>query len=217
MNNNNGSCPPKGGAGHGYPTDCELTGALLEKARRRARPTARSESWQKALPKAAGIKLLLLDVDGVLTDGTITYTHDGGESKSFHTQDGFGLRLLQDGGVEVGLITARTSEAVRRRAADLRIPYVYQGIYNKQEAYEEILQASGLRPPQTAYMGDDWLDLPILNLAGFSAAPADAVQEVRQRVDYVTAKGGGYGAVREVCELILEARGELANLLRKYS
>ena len=213
----NSGCPPKRETGQHYPSDCELTGALLEKARERARPPERSAAWQKALARARGIRLLLLDVDGVLTDGTITYTHGGGESKSFHTQDGFGLRLLQEGGMEVGLITARTSEAVSRRAADLKIKYVYQGTYTKEEVYEEILQASGLRPPQTAYMGDDWLDLPILSRAGFSAAPFNAVQEVRRRVDYVTAASGGYGAVREVCELILEARGELANLLRRYA
>jgi 3-deoxy-D-manno-octulosonate 8-phosphate phosphatase (KDO 8-P phosphatase) len=211
------ACPPKKDGEKSYPSDCELTGALLEKARGRGSQPARSEAWQRVLPRAREIKLLLLDVDGVLTDGSITYTHDGGESKSFNTQDGFGLRLLREGGVELGMITARTSEAVSRRAADLKVKYVYQGSDQKYSIYEKILKASGLRPPQTAYMGDDWLDLPILARAGLSAAPANAAEEVRGRVDYVTLRSGGSGAVRELCELILEAKGELATLLRKYS
>lgn len=200
-----------------YPSDCEFTQALLEKARNRNKPVMRSEQWQNVLPRAKDVKLLLLDVDGVLTDGTITYTHGGDELKGFNTQDGFGLRILQDAGVDVGLITARTSEAVTRRATDLRMRYVYQGAGNKNQIYEEILRQSGLRPMQTAYMGDDWLDLHLLGRVGFAAAPANAVEEVRQRVHYVTTRTGGNGAVREVCEIILEARGDLASIFKKYS
>lgn len=200
-----------------YPSDCELTQALLEKARHRMRPVMRSDEWRSALPRAKEVRLLLLDVDGVLTDGIITYTHNGGESKGFNTQDGFGLRILQDAGVDVGLITARTSEAVTRRAQDLGMKYVYQGAGNKNKVYGEILVQSGLRPMQTAYMGDDWLDLQLLGRVGFAAAPANAVAEVRQRVHYVTGQSGGRGAVREVCELILDARGELAAIFKKYS
>ncbi|HBI16181.1 MAG TPA: 3-deoxy-D-manno-octulosonate 8-phosphate phosphatase [Desulfobulbaceae bacterium] len=201
----------------GYPSDCELTQGLLARSRDAGRPVPRSEEWLKVLPRAAQVRLLLLDVDGVLTDGTIIYTPGGGESKGFNTQDGFGLRMLQECGLEVGLITARQSEAVTRRAADLHLKYVYQGAGRKNEVYESLLRQTGLRPPQTAYMGDDWLDLPLLARVGLAAAPANAVVEVRQRVHYVTASSGGSGAVREVCELILEARGELAALLRKYS
>jgi 3-deoxy-D-manno-octulosonate 8-phosphate phosphatase (KDO 8-P phosphatase) len=216
------SCPPgQNGCGSGegaaYPSDCEFTQALLEKARERNRQIMRSREWQAALPRAKGIRLLLLDVDGVLTDGTITYTHDGGESKGFNTQDGFGLSILQESGVDVGLITARTSESVTRRANDLRLKYVYQGNRDKIRVYEEILAKSGLRPPETAYMGDDWLDLPMMNRAGLAAAPANAVDEVKRAAHYVTARGGGKGAVREVCELILEARGQLAAIFKKYS
>ncbi|MCL7487364.1 MAG: HAD hydrolase family protein [Desulfobulbaceae bacterium] len=211
----NDGCP---GAGNGtYPSDCELTQGLLERARERTRPVERSDAWKAALPRAKEIKLLLLDVDGVLTDGTITYTHDGGESKSFHTQDGFGLRILQDAGVAVGLITARTSEAVNRRAADLKLQYVYQGAGSKIQVYEDILRQAGLRPPQTAYMGDDWLDLPMLSRVGLALAPANSVAEVRQRVHYVASRKGGRGAVREACDLILEAQGLLAPLLHKYT
>lgn len=210
--------PCFGGKGDGsYPSDCELTQALLERSRAAGRPVVRSDEWRQALPRAAQVQLLLLDVDGVLTDGTIFYTPGGGESKGFSTQDGFGLRLLRESGVEVGLITARQSEAVTRRAADLGLKYVYQGAGRKNEVYETILRETGLRPPQTAYMGDDWLDLPLLARVGLAAAPANAVAEIRQRVHYVTGSSGGRGAVRELCELILEARGELAALLRKYS
>jgi len=209
-------CPPTRGD-HAYPSDCELTQGLLEKARDRSRPVERSDQWKQALPRAKAVRLLLLDVDGVLTDGTIIYTHDGGESKGFNTQDGFGLRILQDAGVDVGLITARTSEAVNRRAADLRLKYVYQGTGSKLQVYEEILRRSELRPEATAYMGDDWLDLPLLGRVGLALAPANGVAEVRQRAHYVTFKNGGNGAVREACELILEARGLLSSLLKKYS
>ncbi len=217
MSDSNGSCPVSTGNQTRYPSDCELTQGLLAKARERNRPVMRSDEWKSVLPKAKEVKLLLLDVDGVLTDGTITYTHDGGESKGFNTQDGFGLRILQDAGVDVGLITARTSEAVTRRAADLKLKYVFQGAGRKNEVFEQILSQSGLRPLQTAYMGDDWLDLQLLARVGFAAAPCNAVPEVRQQVHYVASKNGGHGAVREICDLILEARGELAGLFRKYS
>jgi 3-deoxy-D-manno-octulosonate 8-phosphate phosphatase (KDO 8-P phosphatase) len=218
----NDSCPVSGengtgsGEASGYPSDCDLTQALLERARKKSQPVMRSDEWKAALPRAKEIELLLLDVDGVLTDGTIIYTHGGGESKGFNTQDGLGLRILQDAGVEVGLITARTSEAVTRRGQDLRFKYVFQGAGNKNNVYEEILAKSGLRPIQTAYMGDDWLDLQLLHRVGLAVAPANAVAEVRQRVHYVTSQSGGRGAVREVCDLILEARGELAAIFNTF-
>jgi len=180
------------------------------------KPVQRSDAWTSTLLRAEKVQLLLLDVDGVLTDGTIIYTHDGGESKGFNTQDGFGLRILQDAGVEVGLITARTSEAVSRRAADLGFAHLYQGRTDKTAVYQEILQETGLDSQQTAYMGDDLLDLPLLLQAGCSFAPANAVAEVRQRVHYTTLCCGGHGAVREACELILEARGQLAGILATF-
>lgn len=211
------TCPGGGSGDAVYPSDCELTGALLQKARQRTQPVARSREWQAALPRARQVRLLLLDVDGVLTDGTILYTHDGGESKGFNTQDGFGLRILQEAGVAVGLISARTSEAVTRRAADLGLKYVYQGTGRKLKVFEEVLASSGLRADQAAYMGDDWLDLPLLARVGLAAAPANAVAEVRQRVHYVTERSGGHGAVRELCELLLEAREALTGLFRSYS
>ncbi len=199
-----------------YPSDCEITQALREKAYKRLEPAPRNKQWKEALPRARNIKILLLDVDGVLTDGNIIYTQDGGESKKFNTQDGFGLRILQNAGIEVGIITARSSEAVRRRAADLKLTHVFQGSNNKAVAYEQILEKTGLKPEQTAYMGDDWLDLTLLCRVGLALAPANAVFEVKQRAHYVTSKPGGAGAVREACELLLEAAGKLNPILKKY-
>lgn len=201
-----------GMGGGSYPTDCELTEALRNRAMARNLQVERSEAWMAALSRARQVRLLLLDVDGVLTDGSITYLSGGGEAKTFNTQDGLGIRLLQESGVAVGIITARTSEAVERRSRDLQFAHVFQGKQDKLTVYETILKETGLRPPQTAYMGDDLMDLPILNRVGFAVAPANAVAEIRQRVHYTTEHGGGRGAVREVCDLIMEAQGNLARM-----
>jgi len=209
----NDGCGMPGG---GYPTDCELTEALRNRAMARNQPISRSEAWIAALPRARQVRLLLLDVDGVLTDGSITYISGGGEAKTFNTQDGLGIRLLQESGVAVGIITARTSEAVERRARDLQFAHVFQGKQDKLTVYETILKETGLRPPQTAYMGDDLMDLPILNRVGFAVAPANAVAEICGRVHYTTKHSGGRGAVREVCDLILEAQGNLARMRAKF-
>ena len=197
-------------------SDCALTQALRERAAEREKPVARSAAWQAALIKAKRVELLLLDVDGVLTDGTVFYTPAAGEIKGFNTQDGFGLRILQEAGISVGLITARSSEAVSKRAKDLKIRHVFAGCSDKAAAYAEILVSTALRPEQTAYMGDDWLDLPVLTKVGCAFAPANAVPELRQRADYVTERSGGSGAVREVCELILEAKGFLAAIFAQH-
>ncbi|MEW6594733.1 MAG: 3-deoxy-D-manno-octulosonate 8-phosphate phosphatase [Thermodesulfobacteriota bacterium] len=200
----------------GYPSDCDVTQGLLARSRERDQVAARGPAWQNALAKATGIKLLLLDVDGVLTDSTIVYTHSGTEMKGFSTKDGFGIRILQESGVAVGVITARSSEAVQRRAEDLKLAHVYQGIRNKMEVFEEILAKEQLTPAQVAYMGDDWLDLPLLIRVGFAAAPADAVAEVREAAHYVATVPGGRGAVREVCMLLIAAQGKERALLEKY-
>ncbi len=209
----NGSCPV---GPNGY-SDCSLTQALRERAMERNKPIKRSDAWKSNLIRAKKVELLLLDVDGVLTDGTILYTEEGGESKAFNTQDGLGLRLLQDAGVGVGLITARLSGAVAKRAADLGFAHLYAGREDKAAAYGEVLKKTGLAPEQTAYMGDDLLDLPVLLKVGCSFAPANGVPEVQQRVDYTTTRAGGHGAVREVCEMILEARGQLAGILASFT
>lgn len=200
-----------------YPSDCELTQGLRHRAMDRAGRQTRSYAWKNALSRAAGIKLLLLDVDGVLTDSTIVYGPEGYEMKAFSTRDGLGIRLLREAGVETGLITARTSETVRRRADDLGLRHVYQGQGEKLQVWQRILAAEKLTPAQVAYMGDDWLDLPLLLRAGLAAAVADAVAEVREAAHYVTERPGGRGAVRELCELIIEARGQREILLANYT
>ena len=196
-----------------YPSDCELTAGLREMARKSGTKT-RFETT--VLARAEKIQLLLLDVDGVLTDGILLFSQDGQESKGFNTQDGFGIRLLQEAGLDIGVITARQSEAVTKRCQNLNMKYVYQGKNNKREAYNDILKKSGLKPYQICYMGDDWLDLVLLKRVGLSAAPANAVSEVKAVVHYICEKGGGQGAVREVCDLILMAKGVFQALLQNY-
>jgi len=207
------SCGPSDGK---YPSDCEVIQGLLEKARSRQPPDEKGYVWRACLPKAKEVKLLLLDVDGILTDGTIIYTHEGNEIKAFHTRDGLGIRLLQEAGVEVGLITARESEAVTRRAQDLDMKYVFQKTRNKLAVYEQLTKELGLQALEVGYMGDDWLDLPLLTRVGFSATVADAVPEVKKIVHYTTKRKGGRGAVREICDLILEAKEMHGALLEKY-
>jgi len=199
-----------------YPSDCEITQGLRQRAASRTAGEERGYVWRNCLPLAKKVEVLLLDVDGVLTDGSIIYTHSGTEMKAFSTRDGLGIRLLQEAGVAVGLITARSSEAVRRRAEDLGLTLVFQGVRNKIEAYERIMAEQQWQPAQIAYMGDDWLDLPLLTRVGLAAAPADAVKEVKAVAHYVARQPGGRGAVREVCELIIEARGEYEKLLTRY-
>lgn len=208
------SCSPSL-PGH-YPSDCDILAGYRSLAGQPSAHPLRGPNWERGLSKARGVKVLLLDVDGVLTDGTLIFSHEGQESKAFHTQDGFGLRLLQEAGVDIGVITARSSEAVARRCANLKMRYVFQGSSNKIEAYQEVLRQSGCKPFETAYMGDDWLDLPLLNRVGLSAAPANAVPEVLETVHYATVQSGGHGAVREVCNLILEAKGLYQQLLQNY-
>ena len=204
------------GGNSDYPSDCELTQALRDRARKRQESADKGYVWRSCLPRAKELKLFLLDVDGVLTDGTITYTDEGNEIKTFHTRDGLGIRLLMESGVEVGLITARESEAVNRRVRDLGIKYVFQKAKNKLEIFENLLQELALQPSQVGYMGDDWLDLPLLVRVGFAATVQDAADEVLQVAHYITKRKGGRGAVREVCDLILEAKGTDKMLLEKY-
>lgn len=210
----NDSCTPSGPGT--YPSDCEVREGYRQIVREKTMQNNRSRAWQTTLAKAENIKLLLLDVDGVLTDGNLIYSHEGKESKSFNTQDGFGLRLLQDAGVKVGIITARSSEALERRSQDLKISYLYQGSSNKLDAYKEIVKSSGLKPFEIAYMGDDWLDMVLLKRVGLAVAPANAVVEVREMVHYTTEQSGGHGAVRELCDLILEAMGKHKELYQYY-
>ena len=199
----------------GYPSDCEVLEGYRTIARERGMQMKEPQR-QRALAKARDIKLLLLDVDGVLTDGNLLYTGSSGESKSFNTQDGFGLRLLGEAGIDVGVITARKSEVVARRAEELKMRYIYQGIPNKNEAFKEVMKASGLKPFQVAYMGDDWLDLVLLQQVGLAIVPANGAREVKAIAHYITERPGGAGAVRDACDLIIEAKNLVAELLQKY-
>ncbi len=199
-----------------YPSDCEITEGYRTMARNRAETGQQDALHKTALAKAVPIRLLLLDVDGVLTDGTFLLSHDGKESKAFNAQDGFGLRLLQEAGIDCGVISARHSEAVAKRAQDLKLQYIFQGIDNKLTVFKNILTQSGLKPFEVAYMGDDWLDLVLLGRVGLAAAPANAVAEVRDVAHFIAKKNGGMGAIRELCDFLLEAKGIKHQYLQKY-
>jgi 3-deoxy-D-manno-octulosonate 8-phosphate phosphatase (KDO 8-P phosphatase) len=202
--------------GLSYPGDCEFTAFLRDRAAGRDLTIPRTKLWKQCYGKAKAIKLLLLDVDGVLTDGTITYSDNGQEIKSFNARDGFGINILRKIGVEVGIITARKSKALERRLKDLSLTHVYQGVRNKVRTFNEIINTIDIHPSEVAYMGDDWLDLSLLTKVGFAAAVADATPEVKVVVDYVAENGGGRGAVRELCDLIIEAQGKRQELLAEY-
>jgi 3-deoxy-D-manno-octulosonate 8-phosphate phosphatase (KDO 8-P phosphatase) len=166
--------------------------------------------------KASKIKLLLFDVDGVLTDGKILLHADGSESKQFDIKDGTGIIWAQRAGLTVGLLSARTSAATGQRAAQLGITLVHQGVASKLESYEQIVDSLLLVDEQVAYMGDDVLDLPVLVRVGLAAAPADAVEDVRSRVHWVSSARGGQGAARDLIEVILRAQGRWDALVAEY-
>ena len=162
------------------------------------------------------IKLLLLDVDGVLTDGRIIFDSNGTESKFFNVKDGHGIKMLQRHGIEVGIITGRTSVVVDFRARELGITLLYQGALKKLESYNDVKRKTGLEDFQIAYMGDDIIDVPVMRRVGFSAAPPDALPEVLAVADFVSVNGGGKGAVREVCDLILKGCGIWGEISERY-
>ncbi len=162
------------------------------------------------------VRLLILDVDGIMTDGSIVYDNEGGETKTFNVRDGHGIKLMMKAGLSLALITARSSQAVLRRADELGITLVYQGTRDKLSAFEEILEETSLEQGQTAYMGDDIIDIPVLKRAGFSVTVPDAASEVKERVDYITEKKGGRGAVREVVEMILKEQGKWEGVIKGY-
>jgi 3-deoxy-D-manno-octulosonate 8-phosphate phosphatase (KDO 8-P phosphatase) len=167
------------------------------------------------LQKARLVKLLLLDVDGVLTDGGLTYSENGEQTKRFNTLDGHGLKLLQAMGIHVAVVSGRDSAALRKRLADLGIVHIYAGVHNKRAAADSLLLNLGLNWSQVAAMGDDWPDLPMLMPAAFSCAPPQAHAEVLARVDWVTTQSAGHGAVRELCDLLLLACEMYDDALKK--
>jgi 3-deoxy-D-manno-octulosonate 8-phosphate phosphatase (KDO 8-P phosphatase) len=167
------------------------------------------EGLDGALARAKGVRLMIFDVDGVMTDGMLYYSERGEELKAFNVRDGHGIKMLKQYGVEVALITARCSRAVELRAANLGIAHLYQGLDDKRGAYAALLTQLGLVSEQSGYMGDDLLDLPLLTRCGFAATVTAAPETVRERAHYVARAAGGHGAVREVCEFILRAQGTL--------
>jgi 3-deoxy-D-manno-octulosonate 8-phosphate phosphatase (KDO 8-P phosphatase) len=168
------------------------------------------------LEKAKRVRLAGFDVDGVLTDGALYYTDAGEEFKAFNAQDGHGIKMLQESGVAIVIITSRKSKLMERRAENLGIQHLYQGVENKLEAMNALLQQLGLTLEQASYMGDDVLDLPLMRCCGYAASVPEAPAIVRQHAHYVTRAGGGRGAVREFCEHVLHAQGNLDAALARY-
>jgi len=166
--------------------------------------------------KAKRIKLLILDVDGVLTDGSITYAASGEQIQSFNVKDGLGIALLKKAGIEVAIISSRSSGALQKRAAELGIKEIAQGIKNKLSSYEELKSRMGLSDDEIAYMGDDWVDLPLMKRVGLGITVADAWEPMQDYAHYITMNPGGRGAVREVCDLILKAQNKWSAFLNDY-
>ncbi len=156
--------------------------------------------------KAKKIKLLILDVDGVMTNNMLIYSDDGIESKAFNTRDGHGMVLLQKSGIEIGIITGRKSQLVRNRMKDLKVKHVYQGVPDKLPTFLQLVDNLELSFDEIAYIGDDILDLPILMRIGLAVTPANGDDEVKSRVDYTSPYKGGEGCVREVCEIIMRSQ-----------
>lgn len=167
------------------------------------------------LSKAAPIQLVLFDVDGVLTDGRLYFDEEGHKLKSFYSRDGYGLRMLIEADIHVGVISGHAAHCVERRCQDLGIPHILLGIVDKRAAFEGLLQQLGLRAEQTAFVGDDLIDLPVMSLAGLAIAVADADPFVAAHADWITPHEGGRGAVRDVCEMVLEAKGLLGALRQR--
>ena len=168
------------------------------------------------LARAKRIRLAIFDVDGVLTDGRLYLSDSGEEMKEFDTQDGHGMKMLQACGVEIAIITGRTSRCVEMRAKNLGISLLFQGASDKLLVYRDLMASLGLDPAETAYMGDDLIDLPVLRRCGFALAVPDAQDIVRQHAHYVTRKRGGRGAVREACEFLMRMQDQFDEQLAGY-
>jgi 3-deoxy-D-manno-octulosonate 8-phosphate phosphatase (KDO 8-P phosphatase) len=166
--------------------------------------------------RASRIKLLLMDCDGVLTDGRLWLTEDGDDQKSFNTHDGLGLSLLHRAGLHSGIISGRNSRAVTRRASELGVEFVRQGDPDKIEAFEQLMRLAGVNSNEVAFIGDDLTDIPVMQRSALAVAVADAVAETRSVAHYVTRAEGGHGAVREVIEIILKSQGRWQGLVDNY-
>ena len=168
--------------------------------------------------KASQIEMIIFDVDGVLTDGRLIYDNEGEEYKAFHSRDGHGIRMLLQGGIQPALLTGRKSTLVLHRAENLGISpeLIYQGYRDKRPAFAELCAKTGIKPEAIAYVGDDVIDLPVMTKVGLSIAVADAHSFVQQQADWITETPGGKGAVREVCEFLLDAQDKLDAMLAAY-
>lgn len=175
-----------------------------------------SDDMNKVMEKARRVRLLALDVDGVLTDGRLYFTEDGQELKTFDTQDGHGIKMLQAAGITCAIITGRNTQLVARRAKNLGIAHLLQGREDKLVALKELTGTLGIALEEVAYAGDDWPDLPAIRAAGLGAAVANAHRELQVYADYVTQLAGGRGAVREICDLLLKAQGRYDAALAPY-
>ena len=169
-----------------------------------------------ARERAARVRLVLLDVDGVLTDGRLYVGGEGYDGRAFHTRDGHGIRMGQRGGLVFGIVSGRESRVVAARAEELYITEVHQGVHDKLACFEQLLGRLGLGPEEVCYIGDDLVDLPVMKRVGLAAAPADAAPEVREAAHHVTATAGGRGAVREVVDLILRASNKWEQATERY-
>jgi 3-deoxy-D-manno-octulosonate 8-phosphate phosphatase (KDO 8-P phosphatase) len=170
----------------------------------------------EALQRARGVRLMIFDVDGVLTDGTLWYGASGEALKAFHSFDGHGLKMLAASGVPCALLSGRKSRAVTARARELGIRKVFQGVDDKLAVFQKLLKKENLKSEQAGFMGDELVDLPVLTRCGFACAPREAPEAVRSRAHYVAAAPAGRGAVREVCELVMRAQGSLERALQGY-
>ncbi|WP_255988564.1 3-deoxy-manno-octulosonate-8-phosphatase KdsC [Chitinolyticbacter albus] len=166
--------------------------------------------------QARAVRMMIFDIDGVMTDGSLYYTDAGEELKAFNSLDGHGLRMLASTGVKLAIITGRQSRLVEHRARNLQIDYLYQGAHDKLATFHELLTEAGLSAEQCGYVGDDVIDLPVMRRVAFAVAVPDAPELVRENAHYITRQGGGRGAVRETCELVMREQGTLDGVLAQY-
>lgn len=169
-----------------------------------------------AVARAARVRLMIFDIDGIFTDGTLNYGPNGENVKTFNVLDGLGIKLLQQSGIVTAILTARKSEIVAKRAADLGIDHVHQGVHDKKTSFEQLLIRTATQAQDSGFVGDDLIDLPVLLRAGFAASVPNGHAEVRSRVHYVTQASGGRGAVRELCDFIMRAQGNYEAALAPY-
>lgn len=171
---------------------------------------------QDIIERAQKIKVLVLDIDGVLTDGKLIYTDQGEEIKNFNVNDGLGIFLVRNAGMKTAVLTAKGSKIVQKRCEELRIDKVYKNCHYKIEAFDDILKSFDVKPENICFMGDDLIDIPVLRRVGLAVCPQNAIDEVKECVHFVSDKNGGDGAVREVCNLLLKAQGKWEEVTKRY-